>query len=269
MEFLRSRNKEIYMRIFDSHAHYDDDRYEENRDSLIKEMMERGVEHIVNCGADHASLKATLELSRKYPIFHAALGIHPSDADEYTEDVEKELRDYLSSENVVAIGEIGLDYYWEENPSKEMQMDILKRQYALAREFNKSVILHVRDAYGDMMEYLRDNSDVPAVLHSFSGSPEIAREAVALGYHIGVGGVVTFKNSKKLPEVIRETPIERILTETDAPYLTPVPYRGKDNRSDYIEYVVRKIAEIKDMNVNEASEILYANSMRFFGLDGK
>lgn len=254
------------MKIFDSHAHYDDERYDDIRDELIKELEDNGVTHIVNCGASYKGLKDSLSLSEKYPLIYAAIGIHPSDALDYTEEVESEMKTLLKKEKVVAVGEIGLDYYWEENPSKEIQMEVLNKQYDLAREFNKPVILHVRDAYGDMMDFLRKNNDVKAVLHSFSGSPEIAEEAIKLGYYIGVGGVLTFKNAKKLPEIIKEIPLERILTETDAPYLTAVPHRGKTNRSDYISYVIERIAQIKEIPLDYAIDVLHKNSMEFFNI---
>lgn len=254
------------MKIFDSHAHYDDERYDGEREAVIKEQENKGVEYIVNCGSDLKGLKKTIELCENHPIFLGALGIHPSNADEYNEDVRKLIEDKLGNPKIVAIGEIGLDYYWEDNPSKEVQMEVLNKQYEIARKHNKPVILHVRDAYGDMMDFLRKNNDVKAVLHSFSGSPEIAKELIDLGYYIGVGGVLTFKNSKKLPEVIRQTPLDRILTETDAPYLTPVPFRGKTNMSYYIEYVINKISEIKGLDLNEAENALFNNNLQFFNL---
>lgn len=254
------------MKIFDSHAHYDDDRYDGIREELMEEMEKNGVDHIVNCGSSREGMRKSIELSREFPIIYAAVGIHPSNADEYTSDTEKELKEFLKDGKTVAVGEIGLDYYWEDNPSKELQMEVLKSQVNIARDAGKPVIYHIRDAYGDMMDFLRKNSDVPGVLHSFSGSPETAGEVVSLGYYLGVGGVVTFKNAKKLPEVIFQTPIDRLLTETDAPYLTPVPYRGKTNRSDFISYVVDAVASIKGLGKEETAEILYENSMKFFGL---
>lgn len=255
------------MKLFDSHAHYDDEAYDGDRAELLAAIRAAGVSHIVNCASSWASVATTLQLTREHPFIYSALGIHPSNGLDYTDAVEEQLRTLLQDDRAVAVGEIGLDYYWEDNPSREWQQQILLRQFDLAREAGKPVILHVREAYGDMMDILRGNRDLRAVLHSFSGSPEIAGEAVAMGFHLGIGGVATFKNAKKLPDVIRETPIEFLLTETDAPYLTPVPFRGKRNRSDYITYVVAAIARFKEMDPEEAAEILHQNSLRFFGLE--
>ena len=254
------------MNVFDSHAHYDDSAYNEDRNQLLAEIHAGGVTHIVNCASSWTSVATTLALAREHEYIYAALGIHPSDGRDYNDEVEAALRELLRDERVVAVGEIGLDYYWEENPPREWQQKILLRQFDLAREAGKPVILHVREAYGDMMAILAAQADLRAVLHSFSGSPEIAREAVSRGFYLGIGGVATFKNAKKLPEVIRETPLEYLLTETDAPYLTPVPYRGRRNRSDYIPFVVEAISRIKGLDVEETARILRRNSLRFFGL---
>lgn len=252
------------MKIIDTHAHYDDDAYAQDREAILTEINQNGVTHIVNCASSYPSIQRTLDLTREKTYVYAALGIHPSDGRDYNDEVEAELRELLKSDKVVAVGEIGLDYYWPENPSRDWQKAILLRQFDLARKAHKPVILHVREAYGDMLEILRSNHDLSGVLHSFSGSPEIAKEAVSLGFYLGIGGVSTFKNAKRLPEVIKETPIEFLLTETDAPYLTPVPYRGKRNRSDYITYVISAIAHLKGMDPAEAGRILYENALRFF-----
>lgn len=254
------------MKIFDTHAHYDDEAYEEDRPVVLSEIHRQGVTHVVNCASSWASVERTLHLAQEYPFVYAALGIHPSDGRDYTDEVEQRLRELLRHDRVVAVGEIGLDYYWEDNPSREWQKEILVRQFELAREAAKPVILHVRDAYGDIMDLLEQHRDLKFVLHSFSGSPEIAELAVRQGIFLGIGGVATFKNAKTLPEVIRETPLEYLLTETDAPYLTPVPYRGKRNRSDYIPYVIEAIAAIKGLAVDETARILHDNALRFFGM---
>lgn len=255
------------MKIFDTHAHYDDEKFNEDRDELLKTIHADGVEYIVNCGSSLNGMRMSHALSEKYDFIYSAAGIHPSDGREWSDETEKELRQILKSEKNVAIGEIGLDYYWEDlNPSHEHQMMILERQYEIARETGKPVILHIRDAYGDMVDFLRKNRDVPAVLHSFSGSPEIAREMTGYGMMLGIGGVVTFKNARKLLDVARETPIEFLMTETDAPYLSPEPLRGTRNRSDNIVNVVKKIAELKGMDIDEAEDILFKNALRFFNI---
>ena len=253
------------MKIIDTHAHYDDAAYAQDRSTILSEINQNGVTHIVNCASSYSSLQTTLELTREKAFVYGALGIHPSDGRDYNDEVEAELRELLKEDKVVAVGEIGLDYYWPENPSRDWQKEILLRQFDLARVAQKPVILHVRDAYGDMIDILRTNHDLSGILHAFSGSPEIAKEAVSLGFYLGVGGVSTFKNAKRLPEVIKETPIEFLLTETDAPYLTPVPYRGKRNRSDYISYVITAIAGLKGMDPFETERILYQNAIKFFG----
>lgn len=255
------------MKIFDTHAHYDDEKYNEDREELLKEMHNNGVEYIVNCGASLKGLEDSYELSKKHNFIYSAVGIHPENADEYNEDVENLIKKYIHDEKVVAIGEIGLDYYWEENPPKEVQMDILKKQYNLAREFNMPVILHIRDAYEDMLPFLNENSDVKAVLHSFSGSFEIAKQLVKKGYYFGIGGVVTFKNAKKLVEALEYIPLDRILVETDAPYLTGEPNRGKRNRSDYIKFTIEKIAQIKNIPVKEVEEAVFENALKFFNIN--
>lgn len=256
--------KEQTMQIIDTHAHYDDDAYQEDGAELLGELQAGGVTHIVNCASDYGSIARTLKLTEEFPHVYAALGIHPQNGFDYSDEVEAELKHLLRRDKVVAVGEIGLDYYWAENPPRAVQKEILLRQLGVARELDKPVILHVREAYGDMMDVLRANSDLKAVLHSFSGSPEIGREAVELGFYLGIGGVATFKNAKKLPEVIKETPLERLLTETDAPYLTPAPFRGRRNRSDHISFVIEKIAEFKGLSTAKTSEALYQNALRFF-----
>lgn len=252
------------MQIIDTHAHYDDEAYREDGPELLTELNGLGVSHIVNCASDHGSIARTLALTEAFPHVYGALGIHPQNGFDYSDAVEEELKRLLTRDKIVAVGEIGLDYYWAENPPKEVQLEILLRQLDIARTLRKPVILHVREAYGDMMEVLRAHRDLKCVLHSFSGSPEIAREAVELGFYLGIGGVATFKNARKLPEVIRETPLERLLTETDAPYLTPVPFRGRRNRSDHIRLVIDRIAELKGLSPEETGRVLYHNALDFF-----
>lgn len=254
------------MKIIDTHAHYDDEAFDEDRASLMAKMQENGVEKIICCASNWASVEKIQGLLAEYPHLVAALGIHPSDGRDYTDEVEAELYNLLKKDRVVAVGEIGLDYYWEENPSKEWQKETLLRQFDLAREVQKPVILHVRDAHGDIIKILRQQKGLSGVIHSFSGSVETAKEAVKMGYYLGIGGVSTFKNAKALPQVIEEIPLEFLLTETDAPYLTPVPFRGKRNQSDYIRYVIEVIARIKNIPKEECSEILRANAIRLFGL---
>ena len=253
--------------IFDSHAHYDDSSFDDDRYELIKSLNDDGVIGIINCGA---SLKGTLdsvELSKKYDFIYSAVGIHPENAYEYDDKVERQLKNIVLSEpKVKAIGEIGLDYYWEENPPKEIQKEVFARQMKLADELNLPVIIHDRDAHQDTLDIMKQFANVRGVVHCFSGSVEFARECLKLGYYIGFTGVVTFKKSKKAVEVAKDIPIDRMLVETDAPYMSPEPNRGKRNQSNYIRFVISKIAEVREISEKELSEKLIDNTRRLFNI---
>lgn len=252
--------------IIDSHAHYDDEAFNEDRETVIRELKENGVTGIINCGASFKGLVSSLELAEKYDFFYAALGIHPEHADEYNQEVEGYIRKAISNPKVKAIGEIGLDYYWEENPPKEVQQKVFREQLDLAREFKLPVVIHDRDAHGDTLEILKEFPEVTGVIHCFSGSVEFAMECLKLGYYIGFTGVVTFKNAKKILEVAKVVPLDRILVETDCPYMAPAPNRGKRNRSDYIEYIIEKLSEIKEMDPIELNMEVNKNITRLFKL---
>ena len=253
--------------IFESHAHYDDKQFDKDREELLRELNKNGVEGILNMSSDYESIYKTIELTEKYEFIYGAVGIHPSDALDFTLDVKNEIINLIKRKKIVAIGEVGLDYYWDDNPSKEIQKKVLEDQYMIARKASVPIILHDRDAHGDIMEIYRKNNDVISVFHSYSGSPEMAREIIELGGYIGVSGVVTFKNSKKLPDVVRETPINRLLIETDAPYMSPEPNRGKRNRSDYLYSVANKIAEIKGITPKEVLLKTSENIKRILKID--
>ncbi|WP_234123430.1 TatD family hydrolase [Clostridium hydrogenum] len=240
--------------IFDSHAHYDDEQFDEDREKVISELKENGIIGVLNCGASLQGARNSVRLSEKYDFFYAAVGLHPEFADKVDEKVINELKELSKNNKVRAIGEIGLDYYYEENPPREVQKKAFIRQMELAKELNLPVVIHDRDAHGDTLEIMRSFPEVKGVVHCFSGSVEFAKECLKLGYYIGFTGVVTFKNAKKAVEVASEVPLDRILVETDCPYMAPVPNRGKRNRSEYIEYVIEKIADIKSIlpiNVSE------------------
>lgn len=240
--------------IFDSHAHYDDDRFNEDREEVIKEIQDNGVIGVLNCGASLQGARDSLKLAQEYDFFYAAVGIHPENADGLTDEAFEEIKEMTKNSKVRAIGEIGLDYYWEENPPKEIQKEAFRRQMALARDLNLPVIIHDREAHGDTLDIMKDFPEVKGVLHCFSGSVEFAHECLRLGYYIGFTGVVTFKNAKKILEVAREVPMDKILVETDAPYMAPTPHRGKRNQSDYIKFIIEKIAEIKGIPTSELEE---------------
>lgn len=251
-------------KIFDTHAHYDSDSFDEDREAVIKELKENGVIGVLNCGSDLYGLRKSVELAKNFDMFYAAVGIHPENADEFNEDVIKEIREYVEYEKVKAIGEIGLDYYWDENPPREVQKEIFRAQMKLADELNLPVIIHDRDAHGDTLEIMKEFPNVIGVVHCFSGSVEFAKECIKLGYYIGFTGVLTFKNAKKLVDVCREIPADRMLVETDCPFMAPVPFRGKRNKSDYIEYIIDKMSEIRGISGEEMNEILLNNKRNLF-----
>ena len=262
-------NEEIrgFHMIFDTHAHYDDEQFDIDRDSLLLSMKENGIGTIVNIGANLASSKTTLELAHKYDFIYAAVGVHPSDSAELSDDNFDRIRQMSADEKCVAIGEIGLDYYWPE-PDHEIQKKWFIRQLDLAREVKLPVVIHSRDAAADTVEVLKDNNagDIGGVVHCFSYSKEVALECVKMGFYIGVGGVLTFKNGKKMKEVVSEIPIEKIILETDCPYLAPEPNRGKRNSSLNLPYVVKAMAEIKGISEEEVIDITERNARAMYRL---
>ncbi|GAB6168634.1 TatD family hydrolase [Clostridium carnis] len=246
--------------IFDTHAHYDDEAFDEDREEVFKEIKENGVIGILNCASSYKSLKTTDELTKNNDFIYGALGIHPENANEYSNEVRKEIIEFINNnKKILAIGEIGLDYYWDENPPKEVQKQVFREQMKLASELKLPVVIHDRDAHGDTLEILKEFKEVKGIVHCFSGSVEFAKECVKLGYYIGVTGVVTFKNAKKIVDVVREIPIEKLLVETDCPYMAPVPNRGKRNKSDYIRHIIEQIAEIKELTPKEVNTVVNDN----------
>ncbi len=254
--------------IFDTHAHYDDEAFDEDREELLFGMQENGVECIVNAGASLASLPKILELTEKYSFIYGSVGIHPSETGELTIRDMEWIGEAARREKIVAIGEIGLDYYWPE-PDREIQKRWFQMQLELAGEMKLPVIIHSRDAAADTLEILKewDSHKVRGVIHCFSYSWEIAREYLAMDYYFGIGGVLTFKNSKKLKETVCHLPMERILLETDCPYLAPEPYRGKRNQSEYLIYVADKLAELKGISREKVLEITSNNAKSFYGIN--
>ena len=253
--------------IFETHAHNDDDRFAEDRDEILRALPEAGIGVVVNCGASARGNYDTIALAEKYPHVYGALGIHPSDIEDMDEDFFAWLRGQASGEKMVAIGEIGLDYYWDKEPEvQEKQRYWFGRQMDLARELGLPIIVHSRDAAADTMQVMKEHhaQEIPGVIHCYSYSKEMALEFIKMGYYIGVGGVVTFKNAKKLVETVEAIPLERILLETDSPYMAPEPYRGKRNSSLYLPYVVEKIAEIKGISTEEVERVTEENARRLF-----
>jgi TatD DNase family protein len=254
--------------IFDTHAHYDDEAFDEDRELLLKELKENNVIGILNCASSYESIDKTVKLTMDNDFIYGALGIHPENANEFNDDVEKEIIELIKkNKKIIAIGEIGLDYYWEENPPKEVQKNVFRKQMKLAETLNLPVVIHDRDAHGDTLEIMKEYPNVKGIVHCFSGSTEFAVECIKLGYYIGIGGVVTFKNAKKIVEVVKQIPLENILVETDAPYMAPTPNRGKRNKSDYIAYIIEQIAQIKDLNPKEVNLAVNENFKRLIGKD--
>lgn len=256
--------------IFDTHAHYDDVAFEDDRDQLLRSMRENGIKNIVNVGADVPSSWASVMLARQYDFMYAAVGVHPSDTAGLTESEMVKLRDYTKYEKVVAIGEIGLDYHYDE-PDRETQKKWFIRQLDMAVELQLPVIIHSRDAAEDTFRILKSYQGKVkgGVIHCYSYSPELAKEYIKLGYYIGVGGVVTFKNSKKLKETVKECPLHTIVLETDCPYLSPEPERGQRNNSLKLPYVVSEISRIKEISDADVIERTYRNALDLYGIESE
>lgn len=257
--------------IFDTHAHYDDERFDPDREALLAGMRKAGVGRIVNVGAAFRGCEDSVALAERYEDIYAAVGIHPSNIEDLTEENFRWIEAHASHEKVVAIGEIGLDYYWDkEEQVRQEQREGFLRQLELARRVGLPVIIHSRDAAEDTMKLMRQahGEEIPGVIHCYSYSPELAREFVKMGYYIGVGGVVTFKNARKLKETVAEVGLEHILLETDCPYMAPEPHRGTRNDSSNISYVAETIARITDRSREEVEAVTWDNACRFYRLQG-
>jgi len=254
--------------IFETHAHYDDEKFDEDRVELLSHLLrENNIGNIVNVGATFRGCKDSIKLAEEYDNVYAAIGIHPEEIDEINEDVINWLRENSSNPKVVAIGEIGLDYYWVKEPEQRAKQRLwFDRQMDLALEVNLPVIIHSRDAAEDTLNtIIRYNTQgLKGIVHCYSYSKEIAMEYVKMGWYIGVGGVVTFKNGRKLVETVEAVPIENIVLETDCPYMAPVPHRGERNSSIYLSHVAEKIAELKGLSVKEVEDITYENALRVY-----
>ncbi len=250
--------------IFDTHAHYYDEKFDGIRDEILSIMPKNNVGGIINCGVDIETSKISVSLAEKYPFCYAAAGIHPESVDNDTVLDKDSLVAILKSDKAVAVGEIGLDYYWDIE-FMENQRRLFEQQLILANEISMPTIIHDREAHRLTLELIKKHQP-RGVLHCFSGSVEMAEEIIKLGMYIGIGGVVTFKNARKICEVVKEIPIERILLETDAPYMAPEPFRGKINNSAYISQVAEKISEIKGIPYSKILEITTNNAKSLFGI---
>ena len=252
--------------LFDTHAHYDADAFDQDRDEVLASLPGRDISLIVNPGCDIPSSRMAAELARKWPFLYAAVGYHPENCAPYDPAELDILRDLAREDKVVAIGEIGLDYYWEENPPKERQQQVFRDQMALARELDLPVIVHDREAHADCLSVVRDFPQVRGVFHCFSGSAEMARELVKLGWMVSFTGVLTYKNARRAVEAAQAVPLDRIMIETDSPYMAPVPHRGKRNDSGYVRHVCEKLAEIKGISFEECARTTLENGKRFYGI---
>ncbi len=254
----------MYSNIFDSHAHYTDKSFNDDREIMLGSLRESGVCGVINCGADIESSVFSLELAKEYPFIYAACGVHPEEVETVEKDYTDILRNLAKNEKCVAIGEIGLDYYWRQD-TKSQQKEMFENQILLAKELNLPIIVHDREAHNDTLEILKKHKPT-GVLHCFSGSVETAKEVLKLGMYIGLGGAVTFKNARKAVEVAEMLPLDRLLLETDCPYMAPVPMRGKRNNSAYISYIAEKIAEIKGVDPQTVLDVTAENVRRLFNI---
>lgn len=248
--------------IFDSHAHYDDEDFDVDREAFLADLPNHDVCGVINCGCSMDSSRFSVELAEKYDYIYAAVGIHPHDAEKTPFTAIDELRELSQNEKTVAIGEIGLDYHYDFSP-RDVQKEWFERQLILAKELELPVIVHDREAHEDTWNLLKKYKP-EGVVHCFSGSVEMARDILSIGMYIGLGGAVTFKNAKKPVEVAKYIPLDRLLTETDAPYMTPVPFRGKRNTSALIPYSAEKIAEVRGITAEEVLEAGVQNAKRLF-----
>ncbi len=255
--------------IFDTHAHYDDRAFDEDRKEVIASLRDRKVEYFVNIGASMESSKASLEIAKKYDFAYCALGVHPEGLNGLTESDMEWLKENSAYEKCVAIGEIGLDYYYEYD--REEQKRWFVRQLNLAREVKLPVIIHSREACDDTLKIMQDNraEEIGGVVHCFSYSKEIAQIYTDMGFYIGVGGVLTFKNGRKLREVCEAIPLEKIVLETDCPYLSPEPFRGKRNDSGNIAYVISALAQIKGLSEEEIRMAAFQNACKLYRIQNK
>ena len=255
------------MPIFDTHAHYDDEVFDEDRDEILASLKRSNIEKVVDIGASLSSCRRVKELADKYKFIYAAFGVHPEEVMDLKESDMDWLKLQCRHKKCVAVGEIGLDYHYDDIP-KEVQKKWFERQLELAREVKKPVVIHSREAAEDTLEILKayHAEDVGGVMHCFSYTKEIAREVLKMGFYIGIGGVITFKNVRKIKEAVAYAPIESIVLETDCPYLAPEPYRGSRNTSLNLPYIVKAVAEIKDMHPDAVIGITWRNAHKLFGL---
>ena len=251
--------------LFDTHAHYDDPRFDGIRDDLLASMPGKGVKYITNIGTDLATSRATLELTRKYPFVYGTVGFHPHEAKSMTDEALDEIVSMLGDGKIHAMGEIGLDYYYDLS-ERDVQRAAFARQLEIAKELDVPVVIHEREACADMLDILSASGVRRGVVHCFGGSRETAKILLDMGFYISFTGVITFKNARRAYEIVPYIPSDRIMAETDCPYLTPVPFRGETNHSGYLKYTVEKIAEMRGISFEEAAAMTFGNALAFYGI---
>lgn len=253
--------------LFDTHAHLNAEEYKDDLDEVISRAQEAGVTNMVVVGFDRPTIERAMELVDHYDFLYASVGWHPVDAIDMTEEDLIWIEELASHPKVVALGEMGLDYHWDKSP-KDIQKEVFRKQIRLAKKVKLPIIIHNREATADILEILKEENaeEVGGIMHCFSGSPEVARECVSMNFYISLGGPVTFKNAKKPKEVAAEVPLEKLLIETDCPYLTPHPFRGKRNEPSYVKLVAEQIAEIKGLSYEEVAAATTKNAKKFFGI---
>lgn len=255
----------MYKNIFDTHSHYDDEKFNPDREAILNNLQSQGISLVVSCGCDIDSTQFNFDLSQQYDYIYFAAGFHPENLQGVSLEDLAIIRKFAENKKCAAIGEIGLDYHWMDSP-KDVQKEFFKAQIELAKELDMPVIVHDRDAHGDTLDILKSTKP-KGVVHCFSGSKEMAREIIRLGMYIGLNGVITFPNAKKSLEVVKEIPIERLVLETDCPYLAPTPVRGKRNDSSNIPYIAEKIGEVLEIDPQKLLDITEKNAKDLYNLD--
>ena len=251
--------------MFDSHAHLNDEKFNEDLEAVVRRAHEAGVEGIVNVGYDLSSSQKAVALAEEHENMYAVIGVHPHDAESFSEHSKERLVELAKHAKVVAIGETGLDYYYDNSP-REVQRKVFQEHYDLARQLGKPVVIHSRDAAADTMEIVEANKGVPSLLHCYSGSLEMAQQYVAMGHYLSFAGPITFKNANRLRKVAAGVPLDKVMVETDCPYLAPIPYRGKRNEPSFVIHVAQELADLHGVDIGKIKAITRANTMRFFGI---
>jgi len=256
--------------IFETHAHYDDEAFDIDRDELLNSLYDNGIEYVVNISSAFDTAEKTLELMEKYPFIYGAMGIHPDNTKDFNEENFRWLKEKARHPKTVAIGEIGLDYYWD-STDRLVQKEWFARQMDLARELKLPMVIHSRDAANDTIEMMKEAKaeEIGGIIHCFGYGVEQAKLYLNKGFYLGIGGVVTFKNGRKLKEVVEYAPLSQLVLETDCPYLSPVPYRGKRNSSLYLPYIVEEIARIKNVDYNTVVQATSENAKKLYKIDDK